>query len=72
MFGYITKPAGPPDLSVVGGNLAVASVPVALVKLADGVASYETMFSNLDMNGQPRNVVYGGSWGVLAPAGRPH
>ena len=70
MFGYVTKRAEPPPLTVKGTNLAPTHHPVALVQLRQGIASYETLYTDLDATGQPLGVVYGGSWGVLVPAGR--
>lgn len=76
MYGYITTPAGPPSMSVIGSNLGVtasplASTPIALIRPSlTGPTTYEMVYANLGPTGQPQSVVYDGAWGALVPAGR--
>jgi hypothetical protein len=41
---------------------------VGLVHLDANTAAYETLYTVQDAAGRPLTGVYGGSWGILAPA----
>ena len=68
-----TRPAGAPDLEVVGSAGGPRTLPVQTARVQlypNGAAAYESLFCTLDASGQPQAVVFGGTYGALVPAGR--
>jgi hypothetical protein len=68
---FVTQPSYP-DLTIVGSAGGAKAIPLAQLRINDDVASYETLFSFTDSNGNPMAAAYPGSYGpYLMAAGNP-
>lgn len=68
---WLTPPAVPAvsDLHLKGTSGAPITHGLSMVTVRpDGIASYETLYSFLDVNGQPVVAAYPGTYGILIAA----